>query len=401
MALFKYVEVFPDGSRKKSTMDISSERRLKSIVAARGNYALNVSEAGVANMEVDFSRVKAKDLCVFCEQMGSIVKAGVPLVDALEMTVKTTQKKKLRTAMQEIVVKVKEGNTFSSAMMDYPEIFPLIMTQLVKAGEQSGSLDIIFERLAKQFEKSYKLQSTIKKALAYPKMVVAVILAALVVICVVVIPQFVEVFEELQTPLPITTKFFIALSKLFTSYWWAGLLGVALIIVSWLMFSRSEWGKYKLCELKLKIPLVENLERKTASANFARTLSTLLSSGMDYPESLAIASDTMSNLLFKDAVLNIKTAVEDGDTLTTALKASNMFPELLENLLQIGENTGNIEEMLANSAVYFEDEVETATVKLTEAINPVIMIVVGIIVGVLVYSVYSPMFSIYDAIGNS
>ena len=399
MATYSFVEVFPDGTRKRTTMEIANEQRLKNIIKARGNIAVDIKESGLLNKDIDLRKVTQKDLAVFCEQMSGLIKAGVSIVSCLEMVIKTTTRKKLKNALKDVVISVKSGISFSTALLDYPEVFPLIMTQMIKAGEESGSLDEIFLRLSKQFEKSAKLANTIKKALAYPKMVIAVVIAALVVVCVVVVPQFVEVFEELQTELPFTTKMFIVLSKAFTTYWWLLALFIGFCFIFWIVFSRSDYGKHKLAEWSLKIPLVKDLVEKNVSANFARTLSTLLSSGMDYPKSLEIVADTMSNVLFKEACERIKADVENGDTLTLSLKRQEIFPELLENLLQIGEDTGSIEHMLLNSAEYFEDEVETATVQLTEAINPILIVFVGIMIGLLVYSIYSPMFSVYDAIG--
>ena len=298
-----------------------------------------------------------------------------------------------------VIERVIAGISLSAALREYPDLFPLIMIQMIHAGEESGSLDEIFERLAVQFEKSATLKNQIKKALAYPKMILAVVVLALVVVCAVVVPQFVDIFNQIGTDLPFTTKIFIWLSDVFTNYWWLAIIVVVSLSVLWVVFSRSKVGIRLIATAKLKIPLFKDLEQKSASAGLARTLSTLLKSGMDYPKALDIASQTMSNIIFKEAVEQIKSDVENGFTLTSAMKKSAIFPELLINLLQIGENTGNVEDMLENSANYFEDEVQTATVQLTTAINPIIMIIMGIFVGMLVWSIYTPMFSMYEGIG--
>lgn len=397
--LYKYTLVSPDGTRKQQTLEAKTVDRLKAIVQVNGNLAVDIKEAGALNQELDFSKVTVKDLAMFCQQMESIVKAGVTAVDALEMVANTTKCTRLKKTTLFCVERVRAGTPISDAMQDYPEVYPLIMCQMIKAGEASGRLDEIFNRLAVQFEKSYKLKNTIKKALAYPKMIIVVVIIALIVVCTVVVPMFVDIFNQLNTELPVTTKFFILLSDLFTKYWLPSLIVVIILVATWILFSRSEEGRKAIDKAKLKIPLFRNLEVKTASANLARTLSTLLDSGLDYPKALEIARDTMSNYYFKQGVETIRVDVMNGFTLTQSLKKTGLFPELLENLLQIGEDTGNVEEMLNNSASYFEEEVETATLQLTSALQPIIIIVMGVFVGMLVYSIYSPMFSMYKGIG--
>lgn len=397
--LYKYTLVTPDGTRTQQTLEAKTVDRLKTIVQVNGNLAVDIKEAGALNQDVDLGRVTVKDLAMFCQQMKSIVKAGVTAVDALEMVASTTKCKKLKKTTLSCVERVRAGVPISDTMLDYPEIFPLIMCQMIKAGEASGRLDEIFDRLAVQFEKSYKLKNTIKKALAYPKMIMVVVIIALIVVCTAVVPMFVDIFKQLNTELPITTKFFILLSDLFTKYWLPTLVVSIILITTWILFSRSEEGQKFIDRTKLKLPLVKNLEVKTASANLARTLSTLLDSGLDYPKALEIARDTMSNYYFKEGVETIRIDVMNGLTLTQSLKKTGLFPELLENLLQIGEDTGNVEEMLNNSATYFEEEVETATLQLTSVLQPMIIIIMGVFIGLLVYSIYSPMFSMYKGIG--
>ena len=399
MPIYQFETIKPDGTRKKMTLEAASPDRIKTIVKSQGAIAINIKEAGSFQKEIDFSRVKIKDLAIFCEQMESILKAGVPATEALEMVAKTTTCTKLKKTTLIVVDKLKQGNTLSACMSEFPDIYPVIMVQMIKAGEASGSLDTIFGRMATQFEKSNKTKSTIKKALAYPKMILVVVFLALIVVCSYVIPMFVDIFNQIGTDLPITTKFFIFLSDLCTKYWYWGLLSIIVLGTSWFAFSHSEWGQRKLCAMKLKIPLFRNLEEKTASANLARTLSRLLKAGLDYPKALAIASDTMENVFFQESVQQMIVDIKNGLSLSNAVKRTGRFPELLESMVEIGDNTGNVEEMLENSANYFEDEVETATVALTSALQPIIIIIMGVFVGMLVYSIYSPMFSMYSGIG--
>lgn len=399
MPTYSYTYIDRTGKKTKGTLEAASIDRLRAILQVDGNIVVDVKQGGALNKEIDFSKIKPKDLGVFCEQMHSIIKAGIPAVEAIKMVTTTTQKKKLKKALNFVIERIVAGIPLSTAMEEFSDVFPLIMVQMIKAGEESGTLDEVFYRLSLQFKKQSELKNQIKKALAYPKMIIMVVILAVIVVCAVVVPQFVEIFAELGTEVPITTKFFIFLSKMFTTYWWVMLIFVISAIVFWTLFKKSQYGIKCIAKAKLKIPLFKNLEVKTASADFARTMSTLLRSGMDYPKALEIASETMSNVIFKEGVISVRDDVINGSTLTSAMIKINLFPELLTNLLRIGEDTGNVEQMLENSASYFEDEVQTATMQLTSAINPIIMVVLGVFVGALVYSIYTPMFSLYNGIG--
>ena len=399
MPEYRYEVVDKYGKHTKANIEAANIDRVKSILATQDLIVLEVKEASLFSKDIEIGRVKTKDLAVFCQQMYSIVKAGVSTLDALVMTQSTTQNGKLKKALNVIIEKVKGGLSLSFAMKDFADIFPPVMIQMIKAGEESGQLDEIFERLSIQFDKTYRMHNQIKSALAYPKMIIVVMALALCIVCAYIVPMFVDIFKELNTALPWSTKLFMALSDLFTKKWYV-LVGIIVFSISfWLILSHNPKGRRFIDKAKLKIPLVNNLVIKTASANFARTLSTLLKAGMDYPTSLDIVKDTMDNTFFIEGIENIKVDVENGIPLTDSLKKTQLFPELLENLLQVGEETGNIEQMLENSANYFEDEVQTATKRLTAALNPIIIVVLGVFVGLLVYSIYTPMFSMYQGIG--
>lgn len=398
MQKYSYIAVGIDGKRQRKVMEASSPERVKALAKLDGEIAIGIQEASALQKDLELKKITIKDLAVLCQQMHSILKAGVPAADALGMVAKTTHNSKLKRVTFQVVEKIKAGTPMSTCMSEHEDVYPAIMTQMIKAGEASGSLDEIFGRLGTQFEKSSKTRNAIKKALAYPKVIIAVVAVALVIICAYIVPMFVEVFNQLGADIPITTKFFILLSNLVTKYWYIGLTLVIFFIASWVIFSHSEKGKRIISIAKLKIPLFKQLEEKTASANLARTMSTLLKAGLDYVKALEIASDTMDNVIFKESLGAIAEDIKNGVTLNVAIRKVNIFPELLVSMIDIGENTGNMETMLENCANYFEDEVESATVALTSAIQPIVIVLMGIIVGAMVYSIYMPMFSMYGNI---
>lgn len=400
MPNYQYTVLHPDGKKTKQTMSFESERELRNAVQKNGNLVIEIKDTGAWGTEIDISKPpKAKELGVFCTQVHSILQAGVPAIEAFGMVLKTTSNKKLKKALNDVIDEVNSGMFISDALNRHTDVFPVLMIQMIKAGEASGQLTNIFQRLGKQFEKEAQLKNTMKKALAYPKMIVLVVCLALVVVCAYVMPMFADIFKDMGTDLPFTTKIFLGLSDLFTSKWYIMLTIIVTLFIVWKLFANSKQGKRILAAMKLKMPLIKDLTVKTESANFARVFSTLLSSGKDYPSSLEITEHTMGNVFFQEAVSTINEEVKQGKTLTSAMKDVKIFPELLVSMCDIGENTGKVGEMIENAADYFEDETETATVKLTSALQPIIMIFLGIFVGMMVYSIYTPMFSMYQGIG--
>lgn len=400
MPNYQYTVLQPDGTQIKNTMFFDSERELRNAVQKNGNIVVDIKDKGAMYAEVDFSRRPGpKELGVFCTQVYNVLKAGVPILEAFQMIIPTTTNTKLKKATQSVIDDIQAGMAVSDAMTKHSDIYPLVMIQMIKAGESSGQMVKIFERLGMQFEKEYRLKNSIKKALSYPKMIFAVMTIAVIIVCVVVVPMFVNIFNELNTELPITTKFFIFLSELFTSKWY---IMLGLIIVNYAAYKlivNTEKGKRLIASIKLKLPLFGDLVIKTESANFARVFSTLLSAGKDYPDSLEITKNTIGNVIFREAVERMADNLQQGKDLTVVMKNENIFPELMISMCRIGEETGKVGEMLENAASYFEDETETATLRLTGAIQPIIIIIIGIFVGLLVYSIYSPMFSMYRGIG--
>lgn len=400
MPNYQYTVLQPDGTQIKNTMFFDSERELRNAVQKNGNIVVDIKDKGAMYAEVDFSRRPGpKELGVFCTQVYNVLKAGVPILEAFQMIIPTTTNTKLKKATQSVIDDIQAGMAVSDAMTKHSDIYPLVMIQMIKAGESSGQMVKIFERLGMQFEKEYRLKNNIKKALSYPKMIFAVMTIAVIIVCVVVVPMFVNIFNELNTELPITTKFFIFLSELFTSKWYIMLGFIIVNYAAYKLIVNTEKGKRLIASIKLKLPLFGDLVIKTESANFARVFSTLLSAGKDYPDSLEITKNTIGNVIFREAVERMADNLQQGKDLTVVMKNENIFPELMISMCRIGEETGKVGEMLENAASYFEDETETATLRLTGAIQPIIIIIIGIFVGLLVYSIYSPMFSMYRGIG--
>ncbi len=405
MATFNYKALMPDGKELKSSVNAVDLEEAKSMVKAQGGMLLDISEAGALDKEIELpfkigqKKVTSRDLCVFCRQFVSIIEAGVSIVQALEMLAEQTENKRLAKALQETRDSVETGDTLAAAFSKNPDIFPGLFISMVEAGESSGSLEVAISRMAVQFEKDNRLKSLVKKAMTYPIILIVVLIIVVVAILAFVMPTFVDMFETLDTELPIMTRILIGASDFVIQKWYVLILAVIAIFVAWTVFSRSSQGKVIISKAQIKIPVVNNLVMKTACARFAQTLQTLLMAGMSMMDALEICSKTMDNILYKEALLDVRDNVSLGSSLASELKRTELFPPMICHMVGIGEETGNLEQMLESCSNYYDEEVENATQQLTAVLEPAITVFMAVIVLVVVLAIYTPMVTMYDSIG--
>lgn len=339
-------------------------------------------------------------MSVFCRQFSSILKAGVSVINALEMLSEQTENKKLQEAIKRTQDSVEKGETLSDSMKQNEE-FPSILVDMVKAGEASGSLENSLTRMAIQFEKDAKLKGIVKKAMMYPIVLLCVMVGVIIVMLTFVIPSFMTMFEDLDSELPVTTKAILAMSNSLKHYWFIYIIVIVGVVVGVQLYKRTDAGRHNLDKLKLKIPVFGILQTKTACASFARTMSTLLQAGMPMIDALEISASTMKNVLFYDGLEKVKNGVSLGLPLSNQLKSTGLFPAMVVHMVGIGEETGNVEEMLTNSAVYYEEEVEVQTQTLTSLMEPVIIVLMALVVVLLIMAIYQPMIQLYNTLGNA
>ncbi len=405
MATFNYKALMPDGKEQKSSLNAVDMEEAKAMIKAQGGMLLDISEAGALDKDIELpfklgqKKVGARDLCVFCRQFVSIIEAGVSIVQALDMLAEQTENKRLAEALKETRDSVEKGDSLSVAFMRNPDVFPGLFISMVEAGEASGSLEVAVSRMAVQFEKENHLKSLIKKAMTYPIVVMCVAIIVVIAILAFVMPTFVDMFETMNIELPFMTRFLINASNFVINKWYVLLIIVAVIVGVWIAFSNNKQGKYIIAKAQIKIPVVNNLVMKTACARFARTLETLLAAGMSMMEALDICSKTMDNLLYRDALLDVRDNVSLGSSLSGELKRTSLFPPMICHMVGIGEETGNLETMLESCANYYDEEVENATEQLTAMLEPLIILLLGGIVLVIVLAIYTPMMTMYDNIG--
>lgn len=403
METFSYKAVDASGKDVKGTVDAESRDEAVRKIKEQGFLPVSVGKQGALDKDVDISfigkkKVPARDMSVFCRQFASILKAGVSVINALEMLGEQTENKNLKAAIINTQASVEKGENLSDSMRQNEE-FPSILVDMVKAGEASGSLENSLTRMAIQFEKDAKLKGVVKKAMMYPIVLLCVMIGVIIVMLTFVIPSFMTMFEDLDSELPITTKMILAMSDSVKGYWYVYVLVVVGIVVALQLYKRTPNGRHNLDKIKLKIPVFGLLQTKTACASFARTMSTLLQAGMPMIDALEISASTMKNVLYYDALEKVKNGVSLGLPLSNQLNSSGLFPPMVVHMVGIGEETGNVEEMLTNSAVYYEEEVEVQTQALTSMMEPIIIILMALVVVMLILAIYQPMIQLYNTLG--
>ena len=401
MATFSYVGIDTTGKEKKGSIDAEDRDRAVAAVKQLGLIPTEVTEQNFLNKDIDISfskKASARDLSLFCRQFSSLLRAGVTVVDALNMLSESTENKGFSAAIKGCAITIQKGETLGVAMRDYTQYFDTTMISLVDAGEASGSLDVSMERMAIQYEKSAHIKGLVKKAMIYPIIVIIVAIAVVVVMLLWVVPSFMEMFEEIDMDMPKMTQLVINLSDFLKSNYITVAIVAVVVFVVCKLLGKTQAVKIFMARLGLRIKFIANFTVKNSCAKMARTLSTLTGSGLSLTEAIEITSHTMTNVLFKDALINAKTEVMQGVPLSEPLQRSGIFPAMIINMIKIGEETGELDDMLEKSANYYEEEVELATQSLLAAIEPMIILLLAGIVVFILLAVFSPMVALYQGL---
>lgn len=400
---FSYVAVDQAGKEIKGSIDAENSERVAETLRRDGLLPLSIKEQGVLNKEIDFAigkKVKPRDLSVFCRQFVSITESGVPMKEALQMLAEQTENKWLKRAIAEVLTNVEKGNTLADSMLAFPDIFPGMLVNMVRAGEASGSLELSFSRMATHFEKETKLRATIMKATIYPIILICAAIGVVAVMLLFVIPIFVDMFADLDVQMPALTLAVMGTSSWMSSHWYVILIIAVVAAAAYRLIYQTDQGRLAIDNVKMKMPLFGKLTVKTACAQFARTMSTLLSAGLSTTSCLDIVAGIMKNVHYANAFLKAKEEVMKGIPLSESLQTAGIFPPMVYHMTGIGEETGNLEEMLEKLADYYDEEVEMTTQSILAAMEPLIIVFMALIVGTLVIAVILPIGAMYEGLDN-
>lgn len=403
MADYSYEAIAANGKEMKGTIVAENPDSARAQLKSQGLVVTSVKEQGLLDKEIKIGfkkKITPRELAVFCRQFVSMSRAGVTIIECLQLLREQTENPRLAQAIRDVQTDVEKGETLASGLEAQPDVFPSLMCTTIAAGEASGSLEISLERMADQFEKSAKTQAMVKKAMIYPIVVAIVALGVVILMLVKVIPSYMDMFNDLGTELPKITQAVVAASNFIVDYWFILLPIVVGIVIGVRAYLKTASGKLMWSTLQLKIPAIKNLIVKSACSSLARTLSTLLAAGVGLTEAVDIVSDTMTNVLFRDALRFARDEVMKGVPLSEPVEDSGLFPPMLYHMMRIGEEAGNSEEMLTKLADYYDEEVEMATQSLMAAMEPAIILVLAAVVGVLIAAVMAPMLAMYQAMDN-
>ena len=347
--------------------------------------------------EIKFSfggSVKTKDIVLFSRQFATMINSGLPLVQCLSILSQQSENPKFKETINSIRVDVEGGNSLADSLAKFPKLFTNLFISMIQAGETGGILDKIMLRLSEYLEKNDAIVRKIKGAMIYPAVVFTAAIACVVVLLIFVIPIFAAMFKEMKMELPLPTKIVVGLSNIIMGYWWAIIGVVVLFFFALNRYKKTSKGELMIDTLLLKFPVLGDLIRKSSVARFTRTLGTLISSGVSILQGLEVTARTSGNRVVHDAIMNSRTAIAGGETITKPLKEAGVFPPMVIQMINVGEQIGGLDAMLIKIADFYEEEVDTAVDALTAALEPVMIVFLGVIVGGMVVSMYLPIFDL-------
>jgi type IV pilus assembly protein PilC len=400
MAKFVYKGRTRTGESREGSIEAASRDEAVASLRRQGVVVSSVTEKG---REIALPRfrggVKQKEIAIFTRQFSVMIDAGLPLVQCLEILASQQQNKVFQSVLNDVRGDVESGSTLADAMKKHPKVFDDLYSNMVAAGEAGGILDTILQRLSQYIEKIVKLKAAVRGALIYPVAVMVIACVVVWVILTFVIPTFADLFTGLGAELPLPTRITIAISEFLRRWWWVMIGGVFLGAFGLRQYYKTDKGRHVMDAIQLKLPAIGILLRKIAVARFCRTLATLTSSGVPILDGLNICAKTSGNAIVEDAIYEVRKSVEQGKTISEPLGQTKVFPPMVVQMIEVGEQTGAIDAMLSKIADFYEDEVDEATQNLLSMLEPLIIVFLGTVIGGIVISMYMPMFSLIGKVG--
>ncbi|EOU2020368.1 type II secretion system F family protein [Clostridium perfringens] len=400
MAIFKYKAINSEGQRIEGSQSADSENQIREMLLSNQYYPLSIEkENSKSKKSFSFnSKVKLKDIAVFCRQFYVMLDSGLSIGKALNILIEQCEKPRLREALIGVNGELKRGETLASSMRKRKDVFPNLLTSMIDAGERSGNLDIILKRMAEYYEKETKIRGKIKSAMIYPIVLGVVAIIAITFILTFVMPTFVQMFEENNVDLPMSTKMVLGTSKMLGKY---GIIIFLILVTAIILlgkYLKSEEGQYKLSSINLKIPVIKKLTQKIIVSRFTRTMGIVSSSGMSLVTSIEIVASVVGNKIAERELLKVKEKVLKGEGLGDSIMNIKIFPPMLASMVKIGEEAGSLDSILDKTADFYDDELEREIKTATALIEPSMIVLMGIIIGFLLISILTPMFKMYNSI---
>jgi type IV pilus assembly protein PilC len=402
MPTFIYTAKSQDGSEKSGAIEAVSEHELAMQLRQEGYFLISARLAGLVehktrvwkNILSIFNHVSLAEKMIFAKHLSTMVKAGLPLNKSLRILSEQTKNQYFKKVLRDVEEGITKGQSFSDSLQNYPNVFSVVFISMVRVGETAGNLEEILKNLSLQMEKDHELRSRVKGAMVYPGVILSVMVAIGILMMIMVVPKLSSVFSEMGAELPITTRVVISVSQFLSTHSIIGIIGLLILIFLFRILLKTKAGKKSLDMVILKMPPFSQFSRKINSARFARNFSSLIEAGVPIYNALQIVSNTMSNSFFKECLEETSQQIQKGEALSNILQRhSNLFPVMVVQMIEVGETTGSLAEVLKNLAEFYENEVNNATKNLSSVVEPVLMVIIGIVVGFFAISMIQPMYS--------
>lgn len=396
---FQYVAKHITGERVKGKIDAENKEAALQELERDKLYVIDIQETSVWNKDITFSkRVNNKDFIMFLRQYATLIHAGIPISDSTKTMAKQTDNRTLNSALTDIDKQLDRGEPLSKAVSRHPKLFPSLLVNMIKAGEASGKLDEILNEMADYFEKEYRNKQRIISAMMYPSIVGIITLFLSVFLLVFIVPQFVGMFHSLGENIPPFTQFILNLSEIVGSFWWVLLFLFVGLYAVYRLLIKNELIAFRMDKLQMKMPFLGNIIHKGALVRFMTTLSTLVNSSVPILQAVEITEEVVGNRVLKNVLKKVRNSLEVGESMTAPMKSHWAFPALVIQMIQIGEKTGTLDQMLMKAASFYEEEVEHLSTRIKSLIEPLMIIILTVIVGSIIAAVVIPMFSLFENI---
>lgn len=401
MPLYNYKAVTPEGRHVEGAYEGKDKNEVISKIRSAKQIPIKIVEASQSKDVKDLkltNKVKTKDISIFCRQFYTMLNAGVTIVTCLDILRKQTESKKLRKVLDHVYEDVITGSAFSDSVKRHEEVFPSLLVNMIEAGEVSGNLDNIMDRMAFHYEKEYKINNKVKGAMTYPVVLAGLSTIVVIFMLTVIMPTFTGMFEDSGVPLPAPTRLLLAISDTLTGYWYVFVIAIIAFIYGMNRYMKTTKGRMKIDSLKLKIPVVKGTITKIITSRFSRTLSTLMMSGVPLIQALDIVSRVVGNKVVEQGILDTKEEVKKGTSLSAPLQKIGAFPLMLTQMVEIGEESGSLDDILEKTANFYDEEVEVSIQRLTTMLEPIMIILMAVVIGFIVISMVLPMFDMMNTL---
>lgn len=403
MATFSYTAKDMNGKTIKGTFDAANRDQVVGLIREKRYIPVEIKEVqakSALSKEVSFlqPKVKLRDLALFCRQFATTLRSGITVVDSLDILRKQSSNKTLQKVVDGLHEDVQKGNSLSSAFAKEPKIFPSILINMIETGEVSGNLDDVMDKMAYHFEKEFKINQKVKSAVTYPIVVSIVAIGVVIMLLTFVVPTFVNMFASFDAELPLPTRILIGISDGLKNYWYIYIIVIVAAIFLYRRYASTPQGRMKVDEIKLKVPIFGPLINKIAMNRFASNMAVMLTSGVDIIQAVDIVEKVVGNDFIRTRLEDVKDGIRKGYGLGMSMEQNGAFPPLVYQMVDVGETSGTLDYVLEKVSDFYETEVDTAVSQLTTVLEPVIIVVLGVIVAFIIISMLLPMFDLYSII---